>query len=680
VTPTLRFAVDTGGTFTDLVVQEADGSLSAFKAPTTDDDLVQGLLDVFAVAARARGERPDELLGRGRLLVHATTRPLNALLTRGTARTALLTTEGHEDILLMREGGRSEAFDFTRDYPDPYVPRSLTFGIRERIASDGEIVLALDELSALDAVRQAEFKGVEAIAVCFLWSIVNPAHELAVGQLVRRLLPDVPLTLSHELNPAIREFRRASAATIDASLKPLMGGYFDGLSGRLRTAGFGGEIMIAGSNGDLLTIDQVAQAPIHAVKSGPAMAPVAARAYAGAAGSHSTLIIADAGGTTFDVSVVQCGRIPHTRETWLGNRDSGVMTGFPSVDVRSIAAGGGSIAFIDDSGLLRVGPASAGNDPGPICYGRGGTNVTVTDAALVLGYLDPEHFLGGALRLDAQAAARGVETQIAEPLGVGASEAAVAIFAVATENMAAGIEAVTVQQGLDPRDALLVAGGGAAGLTVVAVARALGCGRVLVPEGGPELSAVGALLARHAVTSRATLFTTTESFASEEVNVLLEQLARRAASFLDEVATFTFFAEARYSRQVWELEVVLPFQRFAGPADVEVFRREFDRLHQAVFAVADESAAVEIVSWGVTAAARHETSLPPTVPVASTSSGADPRAGVQVVPFATLAHRQTVTGPAIIELDWSTVVLDASSVATRRQHGLEIVVGTVETL
>ncbi len=395
----MRFACDTGGTFTDLIVEDNDGALRMYKAPTTPDDPIQGVLESVAVAAEDFGCTRRELLSQGKLFIHGTTRAINAIVTGNTARTALLTTWGNPDVLLFREGGRIEPFNFKVPYPEPYVPRRLTYEIKERVGADGEVVTSLDEATVLEAIAALKRERVEAVAVSLIWSIVNPAHELRIGALLAEHLPNVPFTLSHQINPIIREYRRTSSAAIDASLKPLMGAYLRNLETRLVGAGFGGRVLVVTSQGGVMDAAEIAKVPIHSINSGPAMAPVAGRYYANTDAKAHTAIVTDTGGTTYDISLIRGGRIPWTRETWIGQPFRGHMTGFPSVDVQSVGAGGGSIASIDSGGMLRVGPKSAGAVPGPISYGRGGILPTVTDAALVLGYLDPTNFLGGAMRL-----------------------------------------------------------------------------------------------------------------------------------------------------------------------------------------------------------------------------------------------------------------------------------------
>ena len=398
----MRFACDTGGTFTDLIVEDDQGGLHMYKASTTPADPVKGVLDALALAAVDMDRSLADLLAQGDMLIHGTTHAINAIITGNTAKTAFLTTAGHPDILVLREGGRIEPFNFVAPYPEPYLPRALTYEVPERIDSAGDVHTALDEAAVVDIAQDLKAQNVEAVAVCLLWSIYNPMHELRVGELLEQHLPDVPYSLSHQLNPALREYRRASSTAIDASLKPLMGRYLGGLTERLTEAGFSGRTLVLTSQGGMLDANDLAQKPIHAINSGPSMAPIAGRNYARLDSDAPNVIIADTGGTTYDVSLVRQGRIPLTKETWIGQPFRGHMTGFPSIDIKSVGAGGGSIAWVDAGGLLHVGPQSAGAVPGPVCYGGGGTEPTMTDACLTLGYVDPDYFLGGTMQLDRQ--------------------------------------------------------------------------------------------------------------------------------------------------------------------------------------------------------------------------------------------------------------------------------------
>ena len=681
----MRFAVDTGGTFTDLVVESDDGGLRMYKAPTTPSDPVAGVLETLARAAEDLGESREALLGRGEMLIHGTTHAINAIVTGNTARAAFLTTKGHPDVLVFREGGRIEPFNFTVPYPEPYVPRSLTFEVPERVSYDGTVTEPLDEAGVVEIIEEIKTQDIQAVGVCLLWSIVNHAHELRVGELLERHLPGVPYTLSHVLNPSLREYRRASSTCIDASLKPLMGDYLGGLESRLRDAGFGGRVLVVTTQGGAMDAADMAHAPIHSINSGPAMAPIAGRAYAQADSGLDTAIIADTGGTTFDVSLVRGGRIPWTRETWIGQPYRGHMTGFPAVDVKSIGAGGGSIAWVDEGGLLHVGPKSAGAVPGPVCYGTGGTEPTVTDASVTLGWIDPAYFLGGTMALETEAAASAIETLVGSKLGLSLHEAAAAIMSVATENMVHAIEDITVNQGIDPREAAIVGGGGAAGLNAVAIARRLGCAQVILPEVAAALSAHGALISELRAEYSGTLYTSTGGFDFNGVNALLEGLEEKCRAFIDgpgagsleQVVEFT--AEARYPSQIWEIEVPLRSDRIEDEQALAGFIEDFHRTHEALFTFADSESTIETVGWRANVRCR----LRDGVNLSVESAGSGPEIAhsrsvyfsdsglveARVVHFDGMGPGETVAGPAIIESSFTTVVIDPGAKAERRPSG-----------
>jgi N-methylhydantoinase A len=686
----MRFAVDTGGTFTDLLVEDDRERVRMFKAPTTPADPVTGIMDAVAIAAESMARSVEDLLAAGEMFIHGTTHAINAVITGNTARTAFLTTAGHPDVLVFREGGRIEPFNFAVPFPEPYVPRALTFEVPERIAADGQVVEALDEPATVQLIGDLAERDVESVAVCLLWSTVNPAHELRVAELLEEHLPRVPFTLSHVLNPILREYRRASSTAIDASLKPLMSAYLDGLSKRLREAGFGGRLLMLTSGGGVMDADDMARAPIHAIGSGPSMAPIAGRHYARADAGADTAIIADTGGTTFDVSLVRRGAIPTTPETWIGRRYRGHIVGFPSVDVRSIGSGGGSIAWVDEGGLLHVGPESAGAVPGPACYGKGGERPTVTDAALVLGYIDPEFFLGGTMALDGERAAASIETDVGAPLGLDEAEAASAILRLATENMVGAIEEITINQGIDPRGAVLVGGGGAAGLNSVAIARRLGCRAVVIPEVGAALSAAGALMSDLQADHRALHYAATDRFDFDGVNRVLDSLTARCAEFIEGPGTggtahaVDLYAEARYRHQIWEIDLPLQLDRFDSDADVSGVREDFDRLHEEVFAFRDPGSDVEFVGWRATARARlgaggfgrleAEGALEAGVSGSRTAYFAGLGAvETDVELFEAMDPGAAVEGPAVIESAFTTVVVDPGATAVRTEGGTLVI-------
>lgn len=598
----MRFACDTGGTFTDLIVEADNGELQLFKAPTVPADPVQGVIDALTLASEEYKLPLRDFLSRGEMLIHGTTHAINAIITGRTAKTALLVTEGHPDILVMREGGRARAFDYSMPYPKPYIPRALTFEVPERSLYDGSVRAPLDEAAVRAIIGQLSTLDIEAVAVGLLWSTVNPAHELSVGRLLDELLPGIPYTLSHQLNSCVREYRRISAAAIDVSLKPLMGKYLGSLTEKLNAVGFAGKVYVLTSQGGMMDAGELAKAPIHAINSGPSMAPIAGRHYVLAEGDADNAIIADTGGTTYDISLVRDGRIPVGQELWIGEPYIGHMTGFPSVDVRSIGAGGGSIAWVDEGGMLHVGPKSAGADPGPACYGKGSELPTLTDACLILGYIDAEYFLGGKMRLDVGAADRAI-VSLGKTLKLDRHATAAAIVDIATENMVQAIMNITVNQGVDPAQAVLVGGGGAAGLNSVKIARRLGCHRLLIPEVGAALSAAGALISDLTAEYRATHFALTGSFDHAAATRVLGGLEAKCQAFVRDSGkssrshSFEFTVEARYRNQVWEIEVPLSATMLATAKDLTDFIDRFHRLHEQIFAISDPESEIEILTW-----------------------------------------------------------------------------------
>jgi N-methylhydantoinase A len=680
----MRFACDTGGTFTDLIVEDDQGGLHMYKAATTPADPVKGVLDALALAAADMDLSLADLLAQGDMLIHGTTHAINAIITGNTAKTAFLTTAGHPDILVLREGGRIEPFNFVAPYPEPYLPRALTFEVPERIDSAGGVHTPLDEAAVIAIAEDLKARDVAAVAVCLLWSIYNPAHELRVGELLEEHLPGVPYSLSHQLNPALREYRRASSTAIDASLKPLMGRYLGGLTERLDEAGFSGRTLVLTSQGGMLDAGDLAQKPIHAINSGPSMAPIAGRHYARLDADAPNVIIADTGGTTYDVSLVRQGRIPLTKETWIGQPFRGHMTGFPSIDIKSVGAGGGSIAWVDAGGLLHVGPQSAGAVPGPVCYGTGGSEPTLTDACLTLGYVDPDYFLGGTMQLDAAAAANAVEDKVAKPLDVALMDAAAAIVSVATENMVQAIADITVNQGIDPADSVLIGGGGAAGLNSVFIARRLGCPTLLIPETGAGLSAAGALMSDLTNEYRATFFTTSDEFDRQGVNRVLEGLRAECQEFIDGPGSgaashaIEYTVEARYASQVWEIEVPLANDMFTDDAQLAALVEAFHAMHEQIFAIRDPGSIIELVGWTATARCRLRAGDGGRLGAGADRAVSGSRkvyfsgAGeVEAVlhDFETMASDVEHSGPAIIESPFTTVVADADTTFQRTAAG-----------
>ncbi|MBT5570390.1 MAG: hydantoinase/oxoprolinase family protein [Alphaproteobacteria bacterium] len=598
-----RISVDTGGTFTDMVLVDEDGKFSIGKALTTPERISEGMFSALEVVAESVGKTARDLLAETNILIYGTTRATNAVVTKATARTAFLTTTGFRDILVLKEGGKHGPHDYSYDYPQPYIPRRHTFEIDERIGSAGEIVRELDEAKARSVIETLKARNFEAVSVSLLWCIANNAHELRIGELIEEIMPGVPYTLSHQLAPILREYRRASATSIDASLKPLMQAHLRGMQSDLLEAGFSGDLLVSTSVGGCQEVETLVERPINTLKSGPAMAPVAGRAYSNLENMGGDVIVCDTGGTTFDVGLVRDGQLVYSRDSWLGPQWLGDIIGASTVDVRSIGAGGGSIAWQDPGGLLRVGPQSAGSVPGPACYGNGGNEPTVTDAALVLGYIDPNYFNGGRLTLDREAAER-VIGDFGKTIGKSLDETAHAIMVIANELMIKAIGEITVNDGLNPRESVIVAGGGAAGFNIMPIARELGCDTVILPKTASALSACGMQFSSIVFEATRSRFTASNEFDIDGVNTALQEIETELQEFKDSLATaagakttIEFFVEARYKAQVWELDTALPTQRVEGAEAVMALAESFHQTHERVHAVRDEGSPVEFVNW-----------------------------------------------------------------------------------
>ena len=674
-----RITVDTGGTFTDVVVADNAGRFVIGKSLTTPERIYVGLQAALASAAESIGLELAEVLARADIFIYGTTRATNAIVTGSIAKTAFLTTYGFPDVLVLREGGKFDPHDFSTPFPKPYIPRRHTFEIDERINASGEIVTALDEAQAEAVVRQIGEHGFEACAVSLLWSTANPTHERRLGAIIESLLPELPYTLSHELNPILREYRRGSSTAIDASIKPLMQAHLRDLQSDLRADGYLGEILVSTTIGGCLDIDSVVQRPIHTVRSGPAMGPVAGRRYAELEDKQGAVLVVDMGGTTFDVSLVRDGAITVTQETWLGERFTGHMLGIPAVDARSVGAGGGSIAWLDSAGLLHVGPQSAGANPGPACYGLGGLQPTVTDCALALGYIDPEFFLGGRMQLDVDAAEQSIRT-ISEPLGISSEAAAFSIFAVSNETMINAIKDITVSEGIDPSEAVVVAGGGAAGFNIVPIARELKCRAVIVPRTASVLSACGMQFSDIQVEQSATLPTRSDSFDRDAVNRCLDEIDENLAVFAEKLAargfderTTHYRVDAHYAAQVWDIAVDLPASRVESTTVVDELIEAFHANHRRIFSVEDRASPIEFLNW----TGRLAISLPQANVTASATVDAvgarttrtalfdiDDARETTIVRGDTVSVGELIVGPAIIEEATTTLVLPPGAHAT----------------
>ncbi|AXT70732.1 hydantoinase/oxoprolinase family protein [Vibrio sp. dhg] len=690
LTPPFTISVDTGGTFTDLILSDQNRVIGLYKSPSTPDDLFNGIAASIELAATENSMTLTELLEESQVFVYSTTRSTNAVLEGKVAKTAFITTQGFRDVLLYREGGKEDPYNLSTPYPTAYIPRRLSFEVKERILADGSVAVDLDEDSVRDVLQRLKELDVEAIAVCLVFSTANANHELRIGELIEEELPGVSYSLSHQVNNVVREYRRASSTAIDASIKPLMKEHLQSLEHRFREAGFKGDpLMVTHVSGGVMSLEQMADRPIQTIDSGPALAPVAGAQYglAEPLAKDKNIIVVDTGGTSYDVSLTSGGQIAYSRDKWLGPEWSGHMTGLPAVDTRSLGAGGGSIAYIDDGGLVRVGPISAGANPGPACYGRGGKEPTVTDAALVLGYLDPSNFLGGRMTLDLEAAREALRTRLAEPLGISIEDSAEAVLKITSEDMRGFTTDMTISQGIDPRDCVMVAGGGAAGMNIVRIAQDLGIKNIIIPRLASGLSAVGGQCTDISATVSAGQYMTTNNFNGESANEVVSKLNEQLQAFFDEVEnpgerTRNVVIEARYDQQLSEIDVELgDSPNFCLDSSLQSLHDKFDEAHLKYFSVNQPGAPIEIVSWRAEGKViRQKPSL--AMPLISNSEAAieptyremffnNETIQGSVYRVEKLPSDVTIEGPAVIEEPTTTIVLPPGAVAlTRATHYL----------
>jgi N-methylhydantoinase A len=671
-----RIGIDVGGTFTDLVAIDAEGGATLAKVPSTPDDPSLGVLDGLAALATRLGHDRATLLAETERIVHGTTVATNALLEHKGARTGLLTTEGHRDVVEMREGLKDDRYNLRLPPPEQLVPRHLRLGVRERLRADGRIEVPLDETSvahAIDILREAR---VEAVAVCYFHAWRDPTHERATEAALARGLPDAYVSLSSTVLPQIKEFERVSTTIVNAYVGPVLSRYLARLEARLGEAGYRGPTLVIQSHGGVAPIAEAGRLAVGGVLSGPA-GGVAGSVHAARLSGEKNLIPFDMGGTSTDICLVVDGEAALVMDRKIG----GHRIGLNSLDIASIGAGGGSIARVDAGGILHVGPESAGAMPGPACYGQGGTAATVTDANLVLGYLDAERFLGGARRLDKPAAEAAVD-RIAAALSVERMAAAHGIHRIINTSMAEGVRLVSVRRGVDPRRFALFAFGGAAGLHATDIARQLGLNRVIVPRVAAVLSAWGMLATDLRFEVSRSHIGDTSALDGGAVKHLFEDmeaegLARLRASF-GGPARAARSVDMRYGEQVFEIAVPLDDIDWSAADPLPQIVERFHRRHEALYTYAMPEQESVLVNARVTVSGVLE-ELPqePRLPAASPAAPIASRriflntgwADAVVYDFDTLAPDQRIAGPAIIESAMTTVLLRPDDAATVTGHG-----------
>lgn len=685
-----RVAIDIGGTFTDLVLlDEASGALHGHKILTTprapQEAALRGLRDL---CARAR-ITPAQIT----TLIHATTLVTNAIIERKGAATALLTTAGFRDTLEMGKEQRYDIYDLFLKYPEPLAPRRWRVGIRERITRDGEVRVPLDVLAVRRTVTNLVHQGVEAVAVCFLHAYRNPAHEQLAKTLLGREFPQLSVSISSEISPEIREYERTSTTVCNAYVRPLVDRYLRGMEEALAADGFRGRFLLMLSSGTLAAPDVARRFPVRLLESGPAAGALLS-GHIGSLIGQPDLVGFDMGGTTAKICLVRDGRpkVTPTIEVARVHRfkpGSGLPVKTPVVDMIEIGAGGGSLAGVDTMGLLRVGPQSAGADPGPACYGLGGTEATVTDACVVLGYYDSAAFLGGAMPLDERAAREAV-SRVGVPLGLNTVGTAWGIFAIVCESMAQAARLYLIERGQDPRRFALVGFGGAGPAAAARVARLLGMRQVIIPPASGLASALGLLVAPPGFDFGHSLTGELQSLDWDEVDRLFVQMEDRGREMVLATGTPASSvrterrAEMRYTGQFHDIEVPLPDR--LHPGVVSVIRERFDAEYARLFGMALDEYPVQVLNWRVLVSAPGAK-----VDLRGSSDGASlpeqkSRRSIYVpnhqtfvdVPVYARAHltERSIDGPAVIEeAEATTLLWPGDRLTVDAQRNLIITIG-----
>ncbi len=666
-----RMAVDIGGTFTDLVLEWPQGTES-IKVLTTPDAPEEGVLDGVARLLQQVAIAPHEV----GLMIHGTTLATNALIERKGARTALITTDGFRDSVEIAYEHRFEQYDLYMERPPPLVPRHLRFTVPERVAADGEILLPLDEAALHDLAHVLASEEIESVAICFLHSYINAMHEQRAGALLSERIPDLPITLSADVGPEIREYERMSTACANAYVQPLMAGYLRRLELGLKALGFTCPLLLMMSSGGVTTVETAIAQPIRLVESGPAGGVILAQHVAAESGMSRVLSF-DMGGTTAKLTLIDDLKPQYSRSFEVARqyrflKGSGIPIRIPVIDMVEIGAGGGSIARLDALRRITVGPDSAGASPGPACYGQGGRDPAVTDGDVLLGRIDPNHFAGGQIELDAALAAEAVQSVIASPLEIDTVVAAAGIAEIVDETMASAARVHAVEHGKDTADRGLIVTGGAAPLHAARLAEKLGIDRVIVPVGAGVGSAHGFLCAPIAYEVVRTRLMRLETLNVEALNRLFDDMRSEAEAVVrlgapHEPLVETREAFMRYRGQGHEIAVPLPNRAYRLD-DQAAFRSWFEAQYTAVFGRVIPGLEVESLTWTLTLAT--ERTLPPEADVPKTPETPEPNGrrslfdpaserfvDAAVYTRSSLTPGVRIAGPAVVvETETATVV------------------------
>jgi len=676
----LRIGIDVGGTFTDLVVAQSNQPIKQFKTHSTPKDPSIGVLKGLTEIANSHKITLNELLAKVELIVHGTTVATNTLIERKGANVGIITTDGFRDLLEIREGLKEDRYNLRMASVEPLVPRYLRLGVQERIKYDGSVHTPLNLKNLKENLNKLKAEGVNSLAVCFLFSFMNSKHELQTAKEIKNIFPDAFISLSHEVLPQIKEFDRISTTAVNAYVGPELGKYLSSFQNRLNKHGDESKVLIIQSNGGSAPIKDSIKFAVRSILSGPAGGAQGAANVASKI-NEKNIIALDMGGTSTDISIIENGK-PHIANERF---EAGWKIAVPMIDVHTLGAGGGSIARVDISGVLRVGPESAGADPGPACYDLGGENPTVTDAALVLGLLNKNSFLGGRVTLNDNLAKQAIKNKIADPLGLTIIEAANGIMRVVTNSIAEGIRLASIQKGLDPRSFSMVAFGGAAGMLATQVAREVGIQKILIPYTAPVLSAFGMLTSNIQYDFSQSYPSGLEIVDLNEIRTQLQAMEKKGRNRLkengvpDKEIIVEFKADMRYLDQIYEVTVPIPDLNFNDQELKEKWAHNFHIRFEELYSYRQSEQEIRLVTLRATILApipkisntkknkkspgNYEFSKASTRQVHMTEWG-----DVPIFQESDLSNKQNIDGPAIIESEFTTIVLNQKETLTKNSE------------
>jgi N-methylhydantoinase A len=667
-----RLGVDAGGTFTDFVLADGKGNVHLFKATSTPEDGTRAIADGFAQISEKLGMPMTDILGQTEMCVNGTTVALNALIQHKGVKTGLICTAGHEDSLEIRLGHKEEGYRYDAEYPAAkiLVERHLRVPVRERVLSDGSVRTPLNEQDVRNACELFKREGVQAVAVSFLWSVANDRQERRAAEIVREMLPDVYVSVGIEVFPQMREYTRTSTAVVNAYLGPVLNAYVTRIDKFYKDSGTRTPTRYFQSNGGMASRDAMVSRAVNAINSGPASAPMAGRYVAQPLGFENFITV-DMGGTSFDITLTHHGKTNISKDIdFLRYR-----IGTPMIQVESLGAGGGSIGWIDGMGVLNVGPQSAGASPGPACYMRGGTLPTVTDSNVVLGYLNPEHLLGGRLKIDAKASQQAIAVRLAEPLGISVEKAAFGMFSIVNNNMVNGIRRVSIERGYDPRDFVLIGAGGATALHITALAKEIGIRTVLVPKLASGLCAFGQILSDVKYNYMAAMPMRLDQRADlDRVERRFVELESEGMATLQsegitrDCIAFKRSLDMRYVGQVHECSVDIGSSAVSART-IQGIKAAFHQLHKQLFTYDEPDSLIEIVNIEATVFGKTDVLSTTALPMGGNAAGAiktrrpmifeGDSAAIETPVYdgTRLGAGDMIAGPAVIEEPTTTIVV-----------------------